>query len=140
MLEKLVGAERSVLKAYATGRFDEGAKGVEDLVIGSLSQTYVRLVRSELWRDDPKERTRRLAIFATLGQGLRKADELLHPVAPFATEFLFQEVFAPDRWKAPCWLSAGARGPREGLRPRRRWLTLRFEWKRRATLPGPERS
>jgi isoleucyl-tRNA synthetase len=114
ILEKLAAAEKATLGAYATGRFNEGAKALEDLVITNLSQTYVRLVRNELWKDDVKGRGRRLAIYAVLGHALRKADELLHPVAPFATEFLHQEIFASEGWKSPL-LAAGkseVRGPR----------------------------
>jgi len=110
MLAKLGAAEEAALEAYDRGRFNEGAKALEDLVITHLSQTYVRLVRSELWRDDPEERGRRLAIYATLGQGLRKADELLHPVTPFATEFLYQEVFAGKKWEKPLLAVGRSRG------------------------------
>lgn len=110
MLEKLAATEREVLSAYASGRFNDGAKALEDLVITHLSQTYVRLVRSELWKDDPRGRGRRLAIYAVLGRGLRTTDELLHPVSPFATEFLYQEVFVPRKWKAPLLAEGRNRG------------------------------
>ena len=110
MLEKLATTEREVLEAYAGGRFNEGAKALEDLVITHLSQTYIRLVRNELWKDDRRGRGRRLAIYAVLGSGLRKADELLHPISPFATEFLYQEVFAPEGWKAPLLAQGRSRG------------------------------
>jgi isoleucyl-tRNA synthetase len=36
-----------------------------------------------------------------LGEGLKTSDVLLHPISPFATEFLYQEVFAGKRWKNP---------------------------------------
>jgi isoleucyl-tRNA synthetase len=101
LLQKLATAEQSVLKAYGTGRFNDAAKSLEELVITHLSQSYVRLVRNELWKDDPRERGRRLAIYAVLGHALRKTDELLHPMAPFATEFLHQEVFADRKWGTP---------------------------------------
>ena len=114
MLEKLTKAERAAWTAYGTARFNDGAKSLEELVISHLCQTYVRLVRSELWKDDPRGKGRRLAIYAVLGHGLRVADELLHPISPFATEYLYQEVFAPAPWKAPL-LAAGKLGER---RPR----------------------
>ena len=101
LLSKLAGAERTTLKAYSSGRFNEAAKALEELVITHLSQSYVRLVRSELWKDDPTGKGRRLAIYAVLGQALRSADELLHPIVPFSTEFLFQEVFAEKAWRTP---------------------------------------
>jgi len=61
----------------------------------------VRLVRSELWRDDPKGLGRRLAVYAVLGEALRTSDELLHPISPFLTEHLNQEVFSKRRWDEP---------------------------------------
>ena len=114
MLEKLAKTRDAVLRAYATGRYNEGAKSMEELVIADLSQTYVRLVRSELWKDDPEERGRRLAIYGVLGQGLRTADELIHPISPFASEFLYQEVFATKKWEAPLLAEgwSGAKWPR----------------------------
>ena len=109
LLAKLAGAEERVLAAYKGARFNEAAKALEELVINHLSQTYVRLVRSELWNDEPKERGRRLAIYAVLGEGLRKADELLHPISPFLTELLYQEVFAAKKWDRPL-LAVGRSG------------------------------
>ena len=101
VLRKLARAEEDVERGYSTGRFNEAAKSLEELVIAHLSQTYVRLVRSELWDDAPRGRGRRLAIYAVLGHALRKADELMHPIAPFATEYLYQELFSPTGWTAP---------------------------------------
>ncbi len=101
MLAKLAAAEERVVAAYGDARFNEAAKSVEELVINHLSQTYVRLVRNELWKDDPRERGRRLAIYAVLGEGLKKSDTLLHPVSPFATELLYQELFARRAWEEP---------------------------------------
>ena len=101
LLAKLSSADEEVYRANSRARFNEGAKAVEELVITHLSQTYVRLVRGELWKEDAKAKGRRLAVYAVLGSALRKADELLHPISPFTTEYLYQEVFAPSSWKAP---------------------------------------
>ncbi|HLQ06781.1 MAG TPA: class I tRNA ligase family protein, partial [Nitrososphaerales archaeon] len=101
MLSKLAAAENKVVESFGTAAFNEAAKSLEELVITHLSQTYIRLVRNELWKDDPKERGRRLAIYAVLGAGLKTSDVLLHPISPFATEFLYQEVFAGKSWKTP---------------------------------------
>ncbi len=101
LLSKLGRTQKGVLAAYDDGRYNEAAKALEELVISHVSQTYVRLVRNELWRDDPKERGRRLAIYSVLGHALRSIDELLHPISPFSTEFLYQEVFASTKWSSP---------------------------------------
>ncbi|MDV3293880.1 MAG: class I tRNA ligase family protein [Nitrososphaerales archaeon] len=99
-LAKLDSAEKAVRHEYASARYNEVCRSLEDLIIMHASQTYVRLVRGDLWKDDPKERNRRLAIYAVLGHVLRRADLMLHPVAPFITEYLFQETFArPRKWK-----------------------------------------
>ena len=66
-----------------------------------LSQNYVRMVRNELWSDDPSSMDRRLAIYAMIAFALQTIDMLLHPVSPFATEYLYQEVFAGGEWKRP---------------------------------------
>ena len=101
MLRKLAGAEATVRAAFERRRFNLATKALEDLVISYVSQTYVRLVRSELWKDDPEGRGRRLAVFVVLGRCLRSVDELLHPVSPFATEYLYQEVYGGGAWEAP---------------------------------------
>ena len=114
LLAKLSRAEEAVYGSYSTARFNDGARAVEELVITHLSQTYVRLVRGELWKEDEKARGRRLAIYAVLGSALRKADELLHPISPFATEYLYQEVFAPKSWVAPFLAVGRSRGRAPG--------------------------
>ncbi|MBI3841427.1 MAG: class I tRNA ligase family protein, partial [Thaumarchaeota archaeon] len=105
-LAKLGSAREDVDEALSSGRFNEAARVLEELVINHTSQTYVRLVRGELWKDDPRERPRRLAIYAVLGHVLSHADRMLHPISPFATEFLYQEAFAPKKWGAPLIFSA----------------------------------
>lgn len=112
LLRKVATAEENVWRRYASARFNEAAKSLEELVISHLSQTYVRLVRSELWSDDPRGRQRRLAIYAVLGHALQKADELMHPIAPFATEYLHQEAFTEKRWATPL-LAEGKSKPTE---------------------------
>ncbi|HKT21352.1 MAG TPA: class I tRNA ligase family protein, partial [Nitrososphaerales archaeon] len=101
LLRKLAVADAAVKQAYRGGRFNEAAKALDELVIAHLSQTYVRLVRNELWKDDPREKGRRMAIYGVLGHALGEVDELLHPISPFATEFLHQEVFDEGKWKVP---------------------------------------
>ena len=113
VMQKLADAEGQVRSAYSAARYNEAAKALDELVIAHISQSYVRLVRGELWSDDPSGKGRRLASYAVLGHALAKVDELLHPVAPFATEFLRQEVFAGGEWTRP--LVAGGSSPRTRL-------------------------
>jgi isoleucyl-tRNA synthetase len=116
ILSKLASAEKDAAQHYEAGRFNEAARVAEALVIGQLSQTYVRLVRNELWKDDPKERSRRLAVFGVLGHALKSADRLMHPVSPFVTEFLHQECFEARPWRRPLMASRrGAPSPRAAV-------------------------
>ncbi len=102
LLSKLSSAEAKVRESYAKARYNEACKCLEGLVIGDLSQTYVRLVRSDLWKDDPDERDRRLAVYAVLGHLLERVDVLLHPVSPFVTEYLYQHSLARESaWETP---------------------------------------
>jgi isoleucyl-tRNA synthetase len=115
LLAKLRSAEGTAMKSMEEAKYNEAARALEDLIITHASQTYVRLVRGELWRDDSEGRNRRLAIYSVLGHVLRRVDALLHPVAPFVTEYLYQEVFSgPRRWRLPLLTEPLGAGPSEG--------------------------
>jgi isoleucyl-tRNA synthetase len=102
LLSKLSAAEAEVEAAYTSARHNEACRTLEEMVIGQVSQRYVRLVRAELWRDDEEGKQRRLAIYATLGYVLQRLDADLHPVIPYLTEYLYQEVFAGSQsWSKP---------------------------------------
>ncbi|TLZ53742.1 MAG: hypothetical protein E6K17_09190 [Methanobacteriota archaeon] len=102
LLSVLAGVEKGVLAGYRESRYNEACRAVEQFVIETLSQNYVRMTRGELWDDSAETRERRLGIFATLGHVLERVDLLLHPVSPYLTEYLHQEVFAGKAsWKIP---------------------------------------
>ncbi len=115
MLAKLEGASRRAVEAYESGRYNEACRIVEELTIAHISQTYIRLVRTDLWKDDPEEADRRLAVYAVLGRALLSVDQLLHPVSPFVTEYLYQETFAAERWRVPL-MASGLPGIGKGRR------------------------
>jgi isoleucyl-tRNA synthetase len=98
LLAKLIKTESAVLRSFDRCRFNEGCKAIEEFVITHLSQSYIRQVRQELWKDDPKEKKRRLSVHAVLGHSLRSVDALMHPVSPFVTEYLHQSLFAARPW------------------------------------------
>jgi len=104
VLYNLQQAVAAVEKAYATARYNEACKELEHQIVEVVSQGYVRMVRNELWNDTPKEKARRLAIFAVLGHAFSTLDMLLHPVSPFLTEYLYQEVFGAGEWGRPLLL------------------------------------
>lgn len=102
LLSKLGAVEQSLELAYASAKYNEVCRTLEDVIISQVSQNYVRLVRAELWRDEEEEKDRRLAIYATLGYVLQRLDALLHPIMPYMTEYLYQEVFRGElAWKKP---------------------------------------
>jgi len=104
VLYNLELAVASVEKAYGSARYNEACKELEHQIVEVVSQGYVRMVRNELWNDTPREKARRLAIFAVLGHALSTVDMLLHPVSPFLTEYLYQEVFEAAEWSRPLLL------------------------------------
>ncbi len=110
LLSRLREFEEFVAKSYGEGRYNEACKALEQFVIETLSQNYVRMVRGELWSDSRRERERRLAIYSLLGHSLLRADLLMHPVTPYVTEYLYQEVFAERQsWRVPLLLHGFAR-------------------------------
>ena len=103
-LSLLKSTVEGAASAYREGRYNDACRLIEQMTVETLSQNYVRMVRNELWRDTPEEKTRRLTIYSIMGTILSSLDLLLHPVSPFLTEFLFQEVFHGSNWDEPLLL------------------------------------
>ena len=74
-------------------RFHEASHAVEDFIINSLSQTYVPLIRYDLWSDDLDNQDRRFTVYRILSRCLLTIDIILHPICPFFTEYLYQSCF-----------------------------------------------
>jgi len=89
-LEKLVTRVASLLDEC---RFHEACHAIEDFIINSLSQTYVPLIRYDLWSDDLENRERRFTVYKILSCCLFALNLILHPICPFITEFLYQSNF-----------------------------------------------
>lgn len=88
-------------RALAACRYHEAARALERFIIDTISQAYIPMVRQELWDDSEEGKARRLVIFACLAHALHVVLKLLHPIAPFVTEFLHQEVFERGTWERP---------------------------------------
>ncbi len=101
LLNKLRKVESRVRDAYERMRLNEACREIERFVIDILSQGYVRMVRPELWSEEAEGAERRLVIYSVLGEALRRTCYLLHPVSPFVTEYLYQNLFAVEPWKKP---------------------------------------
>ncbi|MDN5866162.1 MAG: class I tRNA ligase family protein [Candidatus Nitrosocosmicus sp.] len=74
-------------------RFHEASHAIEDFIINSLSQTYVPLIRYDLWSDDLDNQKRRFTVYRILSRCLLTIDIILHPICPFFTEYLYQSCF-----------------------------------------------
>jgi isoleucyl-tRNA synthetase len=105
LLSKLNRAAEKMQAAYKETKYSDVCREFESFIVESISQNYIRMVRNELWSDLEIERARRLAIYAVLGHSLKRMEGLSHPLVPFLSEFLYQNVFAgAQRWKEPLLL------------------------------------
>jgi isoleucyl-tRNA synthetase len=93
LLSKLQGLVRSVTASFERCRFHEGAKAIDEFIINQLSQTYVPLTRNIIWDDSDENRGKRLAVYAVLGRALSQIDIMLHPLAPFISDYLYITCF-----------------------------------------------
>ena len=89
-LDKLISSLTNLLDEC---RFHEACHEIEDFIINSLSQTYVPLIRYDLWSDDLENKARRFTIYKILSRCLFALDLSLHPICPFITEYLYQSSF-----------------------------------------------
>lgn len=74
-------------------RFHEAAKLLEEFIINFLSQTYIPIVRNDLWDDNQESWERRISVYSVLNHLLKNIDIMLHPISPFATEYLYLMCF-----------------------------------------------
>jgi isoleucyl-tRNA synthetase len=107
ILSKLQNLTSGFAAAFKECRFHEAAKVFEEFIINFLSQTYIPIVRNDLWDDSQKSLERRLSIYSVLYHILKNLDIMLHPISPFVTEYLYQKCFKGnesvmlDKWPTP---------------------------------------
>jgi isoleucyl-tRNA synthetase len=97
LLSKLQRLAGEVTESFARCRFHEGAKAIDEFVINQLSQTYVPLTRNVIWDDSAENLDRRLAVYAVIAQALRQIDIMLHPLAPFISDYLYLTCFGAEK-------------------------------------------
>ncbi len=90
-------------KSYSEARYQESARMLEKFLIEDLSQTYVPIVRSEMWEENEETKSRRQVIYATLATVLETCDLLLHPISPFITDYLASECFDTEALLTKGW-------------------------------------
>jgi len=93
LLSKLQKLIDTVTNSFEHCRFHDGAKAIDEYVINIVSQTYVPIIRNDIWEDNVESLKRRLVIYSVLGHTLFVLEKLLHPLAPFITEYLYQKCF-----------------------------------------------
>ena len=94
LLSKLQRMIEKTTESNNSCRFHESAKAIEDFLINSLSQIYIPITKSELWDEDDSKKDRRFTIYAILAKTLKTIDILMHPFAPFTTQYLYEAMFS----------------------------------------------
>ena len=94
LLSKLQRMIEKTTESNNSCRFHESAKAIEDFLINSLSQIYIPITKSELWDEDDSKKDRRFTIYAILAKTLKTIDILMHPFAPFTTQYLYEAIFS----------------------------------------------
>jgi isoleucyl-tRNA synthetase len=97
LLSKLQNLVTDVTESFERCRFHEGAKAIDEFIINHLSQTYVPLTRNVIWDDSAENLDKRLAVYATLGHVLLQVDIMLHPLAPFISDYMYLTCFGKKK-------------------------------------------
>ncbi|MEL6941586.1 MAG: isoleucine--tRNA ligase, partial [Bacteroidota bacterium] len=87
----------SLLKLYHAEMDNYNAtpvcRAIESFVMDNLSNWYVRLCRRRFWKGEMSDDKR--AAYETLYQCLMMVSQMMSPVAPFFSEFLYRNLTAP---------------------------------------------
>ena len=94
LLSKLQRMIERTTETNDSCRFHESAKSIEDFLINSLSQIYIPIIKSELWDEDDSKKDRRFTIYAILAKTLKTINILIHPFAPFTSQYLYKSIFS----------------------------------------------
>jgi isoleucyl-tRNA synthetase len=112
LLSRVEALIDSVTLSYSNARYEVAARSLERFLIDELSQTYVPIIRRELWSEDEgyqqesghaSSQTRREQVYTVLGFALYVCDLLLHPISPYVTDFLATRTFGTDHLLLEDW-------------------------------------
>ncbi|MDG6996676.1 MAG: isoleucine--tRNA ligase [Nitrososphaerota archaeon] len=92
--------------AYTQAKYHEAARAIEHFLIDDLSQTYIPIIRSEMWEENEQTKIRREVIYSVLATVLEYCDLLLHPISPYLTEHLARKTFGIDSLLLNNWPEA----------------------------------
>lgn len=97
-LDRWVVSKCNSLILMVTQAFDDydptrAARAIEDFTSEQLSNWYVRLSRRRFWKGDMQEEKQ--AAYDTLFECLRVISQLMAPVSPFFSDWLYRSLTAP---------------------------------------------
>ena len=93
ILSELNNTAREVEKALTEYRFNEAAGALYNFIWGTYCDWYVEAAKVALYKGDAAEKRETQVVMLTALDGWLR---LLHPICPFITETLFQELHGPD--------------------------------------------
>jgi isoleucyl-tRNA synthetase len=93
IVSELSEVAKSYMEFYEKRKTNEMIRLLDRFLIDEVSQKYVPVIRNELWDDSPEMSERINGIYWTLGKLLRALDTMLHPIAPYLTDNLFESIF-----------------------------------------------
>ena len=94
VISKLNSLTAEVATAYEEYEPTKATRLIEDFVIEHLSNWYVRLCRRRFWGNELSQDKK--AAFETLHECLRTIAQLMSPVAPFVSDWLWQNLLATN--------------------------------------------
>ncbi|MCF7822488.1 MAG: class I tRNA ligase family protein, partial [Mariprofundaceae bacterium] len=93
ILTELDRTAREVEKALAEYRFNEAAGALYNFIWGIYCDWYVEAAKVSLYKGEEAEKSETRTVMLTALDGWLR---LLHPICPFITEALFQELHGPE--------------------------------------------
>ncbi len=106
ILSELNSCARDVEKALTEYRFNEAAATLYNFIWGSYCDWYVEAAKVSLYGDSEADKAETQAVMLTALDGWLR---LLHPICPFITETLFQELHGEDaRLVTDAWVQEHA--------------------------------
>ena len=94
VISKLHSLIKEVTESYEEYEPTKAARAVEDFVIEHLSNWYVRLCRRRFWGNELSQDKK--AAFETLHECLQVVIQLMSPIAPFFSDWLWQTLLATN--------------------------------------------
>lgn len=94
VISKLNSLIKEVTESYEEYEPTKAARAIEDFVIEHLSNWYVRLCRRRFWGNELSQDKK--AAFETLHECLQVVVQLMSPIAPFFSDWLWQTLLATN--------------------------------------------